>query len=267
MTHPAAKKIQAANRALMVFECVSQRGPVSAADLSRETGLAFATVQRVLRTLADAGWIRRRLTENTYEVSFTFLKRMVRQHHARSLVEHAAPHMARAAEALDCAIFLGELQSKGVVEIKETTLKLPSEALVTKFYGLERSMVFVPLGTVQLAFMNDAEREERLGYLRKEGRRDEKHWIASEAFANQLEHIREKGFATRHPALAPEYLQDGSVVQAYGVPIVYEGRVFGALSIVGTSADLTEEFAKARIVPLRRYADLIAQETAQATTI
>ena len=263
-TRSSVKTIQSANRALMIFECVSQRGPISAADLSRESGLAFATVQRVLRTLTEAGWIRRRLTENTYEVSFTFLKQLVHQHHARCLVEHAAPHMAQAAQELECAIFLGELQPKGIVEIKETTLKPPSESVERRLYGLQRSMVFMPLGTVQLAFMSDAEREERLDDLRQNGRREEQDWIASPEFARQLEQIRDTGIATRHPALDPEVLQDGSVVHAYAVPILQGDRVFGALSLVGTNTNLTVEAAMANTGPLRRYADLIAGEVARA---
>lgn len=44
-------------RGLLVLEVISAEQPIGVGELSRMTGLPKSTVQRALRTLADAGWI------------------------------------------------------------------------------------------------------------------------------------------------------------------------------------------------------------------
>jgi IclR family acetate operon transcriptional repressor len=54
----AVKRIRGASRALEVLEAVAKNQPVAVGALSKELGEHKSTLQRILMTLADDGWIR-----------------------------------------------------------------------------------------------------------------------------------------------------------------------------------------------------------------
>ncbi|WP_181779941.1 IclR family transcriptional regulator [Pseudonocardia pini] len=58
MTEPSGSSIQSVLNALRILEHVGAHQPVGVSQLAREVDLPKTSVQRALRTLADAGWLR-----------------------------------------------------------------------------------------------------------------------------------------------------------------------------------------------------------------
>lgn len=56
-TNDASASTNSLARGLLVLEVISAEQPIGVGELSRTTGLPKSSVQRALRTLADAGWI------------------------------------------------------------------------------------------------------------------------------------------------------------------------------------------------------------------
>jgi hypothetical protein len=60
------KSIDALRRGLEVLHAVAQSSAVTLSELHRQTGIAKATLSRILKTLREAGWIERHPLEARY---------------------------------------------------------------------------------------------------------------------------------------------------------------------------------------------------------
>jgi DNA-binding IclR family transcriptional regulator len=256
------KPIRTAARTLKIFETLSQIGPAPVSTLSAKTGLAFSTVQRLLHPLHASGWVYRRISENTYAVSYAHLKTMVQRRTAVPLAEAAVPHMLAATDELGLPVFLGKFVDRGIVEMVESTFAPSPDMPADPVYGIRPSAVFGATGLVQLAYMDETERSRHLDAVAARGNRAERQLIATEGFQNALRDAREKGYALRRPDYNPENYAGQEQFWILAVPIRRQGSVLGALSLGCMHHEREWSDVVSELVPvLHRHAASIAEST------
>lgn len=260
MSDTDMKTVRAAARALQVFETLSQTGPAPVTVLAERTGLAFSTVQRLLNTLQSRGWVYRRISENTYAVSYAHLKKLVKRKTVVPLAEAAVPHMMAASSETGLPIFLGKFIADGIVEMVESTFAPTPEMPLDPVYGLRPSAVFGAVGVSQLAVMSASDRARHLDAIEASGTRAERQLIKTKGFQGTLQAARRDGYALRTPDYSPENYAGEAPVWILAVPICWEGSVLGALSL-GCKHDEHEwDHVVNEIIPtLQRHAAQIAE--------
>lgn len=213
----AVKTINSVRNALTVLESLAPAQPIGVSALARLVELDKATVQRILLTLGDAGWIHQ---SNSGEWMLTSRALQVGTHYTSTLREVARPHLV-------------ELQHT----TGETALLFARErdtlVLVDSVDSTEVLRMTVPLGTVVPVRQTGAldaffPETERTALPRADGARTTASTIAT---------VRRQGY------YVVDQLYPNSV--AAGSPITDgAGTVVGSLNVVGPKARIARQTAR-----------------------
>ncbi len=233
--------MQSVLTALRVLEEVSACQPAGLSDLSRRLNLPKSTVQRCLRTLAEAGWLRseeRELTRWMLTPRAFSLGSLVLDD--RNLRDIAMKHLSELQAATLEAVHLTVPDGDEVVLVE----RLDSAHHLRTFQPIGRRM---PLhassnGKAFLASLSDQEIER---YLAQPLAQVTANTITEVAvLREQLAEIRLRGYAENH-----EELNNG--VFAVGAAICpADGRSVGALSVSAPALRMTAEL-------MRQYGELV----------
>src|SRR4051812_16924108 len=118
MTQVAAKgvTVQSVERAVAMLQAFFEEGrPLSMTELAGRTGLAPATVHRMLSTLLKLGWIERDPRSSRYELSGRMIGNAALAVANSPLLQAAYPLLNRLSEATGLNSFVAVLASRGSV--------------------------------------------------------------------------------------------------------------------------------------------------------
>lgn len=250
------KRIQSLQRGMAVIEHLSSKGSSNLAELNDATGLANATLRRILTTFEDQGWVRRLLAEGRYELCFSFSRSLSAGMRSHPLSEIASPHLIELQRKIGWTSDISICVAPGEIEILETTRLKGSLSPNLNVYGLRPSMVQSAMGRAYAAFCSEAELKIHLEALARNGSREDKLWIKSGQFDQIIKKTRHQKFGEREKdywILPVDYEPD---VEAIAVPILAEGAIFGSLSCLWAAGAKGAANAKKQ-----NYRDL--NETAQ----
>jgi IclR family acetate operon transcriptional repressor len=158
----SVKPIQSVQRALRVLEAVAELQPIGVAALCRHLDLDKSSVQRVLVTLDQAGWIRTTVGESTrWELSTRPLVVANRGGGPTGLIERARPEMLALQEMSGETVFLaipdaGRIVAVYVVESHHLVRTAPYVGLVLPAEGSAA-------GSAILSYLSPAETVDYLG--------------------------------------------------------------------------------------------------------
>ncbi|MET0370512.1 MAG: helix-turn-helix domain-containing protein [Sphingobium sp.] len=248
--------VEAVVRAFKVLETVSKMGECSVQDIHHEIGESKATIVRMLETLESVGYIGR--VPNTSRYGLTgrvlFLKAGFRVNDLLgSRVEPIlAALQAKIGWPSDFAIYDGD--DMIVVVINPAGGRFFSQGTP----GRRIPVLGTSLGLAYLAYATETEQQRALAM--SAGRAE--HWNdiarAPKEAAALFARIRERGYATAHPAYGATFY-DGSI-PTLAVPVLLDGRPVGAINVKFARAVLSMEAAvDSLIAPMRESADLVAQ--------
>ncbi|HET6538535.1 MAG TPA: IclR family transcriptional regulator [Sphingopyxis sp.] len=220
--------------ALLLVEKVAEWQPIGASDIARRLDLPKATVHRLLLALETFGWLERDL-ENRPLWSVSMRPIAVG---GRAIERINGLRMAALSVMDILRHTTGETVHLGLVDGDHISL-------IERIDGLKSVNVFLPVGTswalnwsssgkAVLAHMSETEQARYLSTPRLH-RKSETDIIPSAQLAEELEHIRERGYAMS-VGLPP------SATSSIGTAIFDKaGRPFAGISITGAADRLGEQ--------------------------
>ncbi len=215
--------LQSVTRALKTLELVAEAGELGVTELGRRLGVHKATASRLAATLAERGLLERDSATDRYRLGFGLIRLAGAAMAGLDLVRTARPMLEELAEETRETVTLGVVSGEEVVSIDQVT---GTRSIVSvSWVGRRNSLHTTSTGKVFLAFMEDAERERRLGSALE---RETKRTIVDAAqLRTQLGEIRRRGYAQ-----TLEELEEG--LNAVAAPVRQaDGQVVAALSVSG----------------------------------
>ncbi|MCU1614381.1 MAG: IclR family transcriptional regulator [Frankiales bacterium] len=235
MSDPVSGAIQSVLNAFRILETVGDKQPVGVSELARHVGLPKSSVQRALRTLDQAGWIRPVESDHTrWELTSRLLAISLGAFAEYSLKDYAEPAMdelrRRTGETIHLVSFDGD---SGLV-----IHRLDSSQSVRAFVavGSRSPLHATASGQAILAFLP----EPRVRQIVSRGL--DQYTSATitnaETILERLEVVRERGYAVNVGEWRPE-------VASISAPILsVEKQAIGAMTISIPVSRFSEDIAQ-----------------------
>lgn len=251
------KTVNALHRGLDVLLAIDNSSAATLTELYRQTGIPKASLQRILKTLREAGWIERNELESRY-VRSAAPGASDPQVHWRAQVSSLAAPMRSALQRripwpLDIAVRDGTCML--ILDAHR-----PSNALSVNYrvLGFRPHMLVSSLGRCYLAFCPDGERQSIVLALARSKRSFDHHAKDSAALRRLVADARRWGFATREQSAtgadSPEHFG------ALSVPI-FSGDILVACLSCSWLPDVTHEsdIATVHLASLQMTAEAIGR--------
>ncbi len=256
----SVKSIRAFERGLQVLELLGAEPTVSLDELHRRSGLAKATLLRILRTAIEAGWVHRRPSDGHYQLARAVQdlgNRVGREH---ILGEMAAPYLEKLQRVAGWPSDIAVSPSPGQIEILETSRFRAPFAINRLVLGFRPSMAFSALGRAYLAFLPREERAEHLRWLSQSGQQAERRYVSSPAFLQELEETKTRSYGCRAQGYWGRTVDHGAELSAIAVPIFQNAHVQAVLSLVWIGSVMEqEEVVERSLQDLKDTASAISQ--------
>lgn len=261
----SVKSIRALERGLQVLELLGTEPTLSLDELHRRSGLAKATLLRILRTAIAAQWVHRRPSDGHYQLARAVQdlgNRIGREH---ILCEVGAPFLEALQQDVGWPSDIAVSPAVGQVEILETSRFRAPFAINRLVVGFRPSMAFSALGRVYLAYLEPEEREAHVQWLAQFGRQHERRYVAGPAFREELENSFKQGYGRREPGYWGRMVDHGAELGAIAVPIFDGARVQAALNLVWIGSVMTQgEVVERYLAPLQSAAAAISKAASRA---
>jgi len=225
-------------RGLSVLRALERTESLALRELHRETQLPKPTLLRILSTLEENGYARRRLTDGTW-------RRAARKTETQQSLMHDMlldvggdvldDLCSRIAWPSDLAVY-----HRGMMHILETTRKKTPFVINMTGIGYRVPMLQTGLGRAWLAFSTDAERERVLAELRRSENPFDRTGREPEAVAAILEETRRKGYGTRVAGFTLR-AEGEDKTNGVAVPVMMRGNVIACVSLVWTISAINEQ--------------------------
>lgn len=224
-------------RGLSVLRALERADSLALRDLHRETQLPKPTLLRILSTLEENGYARRRLTDGSWRRAARKTETPQSQLHDLLLDiggEVLADLCERIAWPSDLAVY-----HRGMMHILETTRRKTPFAVNMTGIGYRVPMLQTGLGQAWLAFCTDAEREKILAELRRSQNPFDRPAREPEAVAAIIEETRRKGYGMRVPGFTLR-AEGEDKTNGVAVPVMMRGNVIACVTLVWTISALNE---------------------------
>jgi IclR family transcriptional regulator, acetate operon repressor len=216
---------------LRVFETVSARQPIGLSDLSRELDIPKSTVQRCLRTLAEAGWARQtRESGGDWIITgraFSVGSAVASNQHLR---EVALPLLSQLQEETKETVHLAVPDGQEMILIER--LDSPHHLRAFMALGTRLPLHAASNGKAYIAAFDDSVVE---AYIANSGLPPVTEFTVTDpdVFRKEVRATRVRGYA-----ITSQELQDGisSIAAALAAP---RGEIMGSFSISGPSTRIT----------------------------
>lgn len=251
--------IRSVGRALEVLRIISLRGSLNLASITRETDLPYPTVCRIVNTLLAEGYIEREPGRKHLRVAGLVQSLSHGYQHDSQIVKVSRKYLVELTKEFDWVTVLATRLGSSMVA-RDSTHVLTSLTFNHYYPGFTFPMLDSAAGRVYLAFASKEEREACLrGIELIEGKQAE-NAIEVVRATDDLEKIRQAGFATRGGNATT--VQSGKN-SAIAVPIFDGDEVCGALCLVFFAAAMPIDEAIARYASrLTQVAQKISEELA-----
>lgn len=245
-------------RGLSVLRALERTEGLALRDLHRETRLPKPTLLRILLTLEENGYARRRLTDGAWRRAARKSETPQSQLHDLLLDvggEVLDDLCSRIAWPSDLAVY-----HRGMMHILETTRKKTPYAVNMTGIGYRVPMLQTGLGRAWLAFCTDAEREKIIAELRRSDNPFDRAAREPETVAAIIEETRSKGYGTRVPGFTLR-AEGEDKTNGVAVPVMMRGRVIACVSLVWTiSAQNEQTVVKRYLAKVQAAASRIGYE-------
>lgn len=228
------KRIEALSRGFTVLQTLTDMGAASLHDLHRETGIAKATLTRILKTAHDHGLIWQRLADGAFLPSRVAARR-VGEDDTAWLVELASPVMEELVRSVQWPSVIA-VPRLDYMEVMETN---SSRAYFDDIpYGPTRyraNYLRSSVGRAYLAFCPTDEREAVVRRLRERNGEGDRLAFDTRALERLITSARQLGYATRAEDFGghgdkPRTEQDDGR-DSIAMPIRLHGQVLATINL------------------------------------
>jgi DNA-binding IclR family transcriptional regulator len=211
-------------KGLAIVQFVGERGEVTAAAVTETFGLSRSATYRLLDRLRAGGYLQESATAGCYRLGPRMVVIGLAALNQMDLMHVAPPLLGPLAQAAGETVNLAVPQGDEMIYVYQHDG--PGSVKVTARLGTRRPMNCTSLGKAYLAFLPEAEREDRLArmtYVRLTAR----SLLTAAALRPELLATRDRGWA-----LDDVEVEEG--VSCVGAPILdFRGRPVAAISIAG----------------------------------
>ena len=237
----ADQELRSLRRGLIALTLVNQVEALSIARAAAALGLPRTTAERILNTLAADGYLERSTIDKQYRLTPKVLA-LSSGFSGESWVTHvAAPMLNRLTEEIGWPLAIA-IAEGAHMHVRYTTDTMTSLWLYRRRVGASIAIPKASSGTVHLAFVDDAQREQ-LRLLVESTMPDHRiDWAA-------VAQARDRGYA-----FSPQNTREQSI----SLPILLDGRIAAVLLMVFMARVHSHETVVATYLPrLRALADAI----------
>lgn len=243
---PSYQPVAAALRGLEILRQVNALQPASVKALHQATGIDKATIVRMLETLIHAGYVAQHPAG--YQVTGRVLQLSAGFDLHQKAAQLAGPVMARFRQAVGWPSDIAVRDGDAMIVVG--TSREPGPLSFNRRPGFRAPIPQTSIGRAYLAHCPDTERAEILAQLRARAEGDP--LPADAVLDRMLAGIREQGFAVMDDGYSErEY---GGTLWAMAVPVMAEGRLYGALNIMMLRQAVTQDMARETYLPQLRAA-------------
>lgn len=249
------KRIESLRRGLMVMDLLLDTGPMALADLARQTGIAKASLLRILVTMEEAGHARRGLGDGLWHAS---VRDRPASGPASRLAQVSGPYLDALCQKVLWPSDVGIYQARHI-RVLETSRRV-SPFLVNKVVNYGIHVLPSAMGRAILAWSTEAEQAAMLADLR--GSNGPHDALAShpDKVAQLVRETRARGYAVRHPGYFVHVRRE-ALVAAIAVPVIVRDQVVAAVNLSWVaSAQSERDFAAAHLETLWSVAGDIARD-------
>lgn len=233
-----SSNIGAVDKAISVVEAICDRDCHGVSEIAEDLGIPKSTVHLHLQTLEDNGFVIQ--TDEGYQLALRFLDVGMKARNRFPIVESARPELEElASETGETAWLAVEENGKCVfIDMVSDGRGLQARGHI----GQHEYMHYLSVGKAILAHLPD----ERVSEILDEHglpQRTSQTLVDEDTLFDELEHIREKGYA----------VNDGEEVTglyAVGAPIISGETVIGGISVSGPRTRLKRDNADETIPEL-----------------
>ncbi|NPV67060.1 MAG: IclR family transcriptional regulator [Anaerolineae bacterium] len=245
------KQVAAVQKAFTLLELLGQaeRG-LGISELAESSGLPLGTTHRLLHTLIALGYIEQDPDTRKYTLGLRFLQLRGQVIGRLNLAALAMPHLKLLMHRVNETVHLAVLNDGEVVYVDRVE-GLQTQGMFTQI-GKRGPIHCTALGKVLAAFSPEEVWREAIA---KHGmpRRTPATIVDPEAFAAELQKVREQGYAIDNVESEPG-------VRCVAAPIRdYSGRVIAAVSISGPAARMRPARDQELSIAVRRTAHAISE--------
>lgn len=255
------QSVETLRRGLEILALIQGKGPVSQADIVRETGLSKAVVHRLVHTLKASGFVRVSMGDQLWRATGgPGLDSQVDPPEA--LARAALPVLTDLCEIVfwpsDVAIY-----SNGAMRIVEHTRR-NTPFIISRIVAPRLPVLPSGLGRAVLAWSTPEDRERMLRDLRQSKHPRDAQARDAGLVERLIDETRERGYANRDPTHFAKTRRIARISEI-AVPIMVNGSTAASISLCWATSALSEaEFVQENLPFLRAAAEDIAARLAGA---
>lgn len=250
------KSVDSLRRGLEVLHAIGQSSAVTLADLHRQTGIAKATLLRMLKTLREEGWIDRNELEGRYvPAAAPGDSGRAAQWRAR-LTALAAPARATLQRRVPWPTDLA-VRDGTTMLVLDAHRPINGLAVNYRVLGFRPKMLVSSLGRCYVAFCPDDERRALIARLARSTQGLDRMALRAAAVQRLVAQGRAQGYCTRDPSETS--LDSPERFGAASVPVLLGEHVIACLSCAWSPQVTSErEVITAYLEPMQDAARAIA---------
>lgn len=245
----SVKTIRALSRGVQVLKRLQQSGGMSLNDLHRATGIAKATLLRILLTLEREGFVWQRIVDNAYLASHVLQENLAGSQEETRMVELASPLLEKLTKTVRWPSILAVPRLAHMEVVEATAPRSYFDHIALGPVGFQVNMLLSATGRAYLAFCPEQEREATLDRLRHSQRGGDRMARDRKWLDDVLAKTRQQGFGARDPRFGGNYdltrrdYDDGR--DSLAVPVYVGDRVPGCINLtwirrVKSQADIVQ---------------------------
>jgi IclR family mhp operon transcriptional activator len=237
-------KVRALERGLAILIELNMRGRARAADLAEASGVDRSTTYRMLSTMADLDLVMRSEVDGAWTLGAGVRRLSDGFTDSDALLSAVAREIVRMLPEVRWPSSFGSFH-RGRVIIRETTHHLSNFTVHRAMVGRYRPLTRSSIGQAILSYATDDERAAMLEVAIREGAPDAAEAADKKAIRRMVTATRERGYSASTGGVEQS-------ISAIAVPVRYDGRVLGAVSVAFFRKVMTVEDAAERHLPRLR---------------
>lgn len=252
--------IRSLSRGIAVLQAINRGNSLSMTEIARTSEVPYPTACRIVQTLVYEGLIEREPARKRYRpTSLTQTLAYGFQGDAQ-LVEVARAHLVELTRALGWPVSISTHVGHSMV-IRDSTHSLTALTFNNYFPGYALPVLECASGLVYISHMKPEERSSLLHTLKLMDNAKARHAVSLLEREGLDEEIRANGYATRGNNM---FTNNPGKTSSIAVPIMHEGRIIAAMTLVFFSAatkmtDAVRQF----IDPLKQAAEAVTHDLAR----
>ncbi len=186
--------VQSVERTFKLVEILSEKGALGITELSVLSGLNKTTVYRLLSTLVNLGYVRKKTANEKYELTLKFLRLSADTLSKIDFRHTARPYLEKIPAKTGETVHLVERIGNDIIYIDKFESAVNSVRMVSRI-GFTLPMIYTAVGKAIMAKLTDKEIEKIWNESEIIAKTDKTVTDFTE-FMKEIEIVRKRGYAT-----------------------------------------------------------------------